>query len=634
MQRELRDVWRSMRFNEDVRVRRAHRRGRQGVLHRHRPHGADGRRTAPRPPTPTSSARTAARRSTSTTPATTSGPKSCDLWKPVIAAVNGMACGGAFYMLGEVEFIIAAEHATFFDPHVTYGMTASFEPIHMAGITPFCEIMRISLMGNYERLTATARVRDRHGVGGRPRRPAARRRRVVRRPRSPRSPSSRSRARCGRSGAHASSAAATRSRLGYAYVEHGHEPGLDRRGPEALRVGHADRVEGPLSSSPGTAVAIVGAALSDCGRVDDKTVFELHYQAASRAHRRRRPDQGRHRRLRLVRHRDASRRSRSRSTAACAPTGSTAPASAAAAWEFMVEHAAAAIQAGHVETVVLAYGSTTRADLKTQAADRRTSRSRAQRAVPVRRAVRAHADLEVRDGDPPAHDRVRHHDRAARRDRGERAVQRRRSTPRRTTATRSRSRTCRTAAMIADPFTKLHCCIRSDGGGAVVLTSEERARDLAKTPILVLGTGEAVSHTTMSEWPDVTESPAYRVGRARVRACRRDPGRHRLLPVLRRVHRQRGAHARGARLLREGRGRRRSSRTASCGSAARCPPTPTAAGSPPATPGCAGCSCSSRRSASSGGEAEGRQVPDAELCCVNGTGGWFSSASTVILGTH
>jgi len=31
-------------------------------------------------------------------------------------------------------------------------------------------------------------------------------------------------------------------------------------------------------------------------------------------------------------------------------------------------------------------------------------------------------------------------------------------------------------------------------------------------------------------------------------------------------------------------------------------------------------------------EAEGRQVPDAELCCVNGTGGWFTSASTIILG--
>jgi enoyl-CoA hydratase/carnithine racemase len=83
------------------------------------------------------------------------GPKSNDLWKPVVAAVNGMACGGAFYMLGEVEFIIAAEHATFFDPHVTYGMTAAFEPIHMHDRMPFGEIMRLSLMGNYERLSAT-----------------------------------------------------------------------------------------------------------------------------------------------------------------------------------------------------------------------------------------------------------------------------------------------------------------------------------------------------------------------------------------------------------------------------------------------------------------------------------------------
>jgi enoyl-CoA hydratase/carnithine racemase len=89
------------------------------------------------------------------------GPKSNDLWKPVIAAVNGMACGGAFYMLGEVEFIIAAEHATFFDPHVTYGMTAAYEPIHMSGIMPFPEIMRLSLLGNHERMSA----RRAHEIG-------------------------------------------------------------------------------------------------------------------------------------------------------------------------------------------------------------------------------------------------------------------------------------------------------------------------------------------------------------------------------------------------------------------------------------------------------------------------------------
>ena len=82
------------------------------------------------------------------------GPKQCDLWKPVIAAVNGMACGGAFYLLSEADIIIASEQATFFDPHVTYGMSAVYEPIQMLQKMPFGEIMRLSLLGNYERLTA------------------------------------------------------------------------------------------------------------------------------------------------------------------------------------------------------------------------------------------------------------------------------------------------------------------------------------------------------------------------------------------------------------------------------------------------------------------------------------------------
>lgn len=82
------------------------------------------------------------------------GPKSRDLWKPVIAAVNGIACGGAFYLLGEVEFIIASDDATFFDPHVTYGMTAAFEPIQMLSKMPFQEIMRLSLLGASERMSA------------------------------------------------------------------------------------------------------------------------------------------------------------------------------------------------------------------------------------------------------------------------------------------------------------------------------------------------------------------------------------------------------------------------------------------------------------------------------------------------
>ena len=84
------------------------------------------------------------------------GPKSNDLWKPVIGAVNGMACGGAFYLLGECDVLLAAEHATFFDPHVTYGMPAVYEPMKMLGLMPFGEVMRMSLTGNGERISAAS----------------------------------------------------------------------------------------------------------------------------------------------------------------------------------------------------------------------------------------------------------------------------------------------------------------------------------------------------------------------------------------------------------------------------------------------------------------------------------------------
>jgi acetyl-CoA C-acetyltransferase len=48
--------------------------------------------------------------------------------------------------------------------------------------------------------------------------------------------------------------------------------------------------------------------------------------------------------------------------------------------------------------------------------------------------------------------------------------------------------------VISSPLHLLDCCIISDGGGAVVLTSVERARDLAKPPVVVLGGAEAVQH--------------------------------------------------------------------------------------------------------------------------------------------
>ncbi|QUC62636.1 enoyl-CoA hydratase/isomerase family protein [Streptomyces sp. A2-16] len=82
------------------------------------------------------------------------GPKSCNLWKPVIAAVNGMACGGAFYLLGESDFLVADPAATFFDPHTTYGMVSAYESVLMAQLMPHGEAARTALMGTAERLSA------------------------------------------------------------------------------------------------------------------------------------------------------------------------------------------------------------------------------------------------------------------------------------------------------------------------------------------------------------------------------------------------------------------------------------------------------------------------------------------------
>ncbi len=82
------------------------------------------------------------------------GPKANDLWKPVVAAVHGMACGGAFYLLGEVDVIVASDDATFFDPHVTYGMAAVFESVHLLQRLPLGEVLRMQLLGAHERLSA------------------------------------------------------------------------------------------------------------------------------------------------------------------------------------------------------------------------------------------------------------------------------------------------------------------------------------------------------------------------------------------------------------------------------------------------------------------------------------------------
>jgi acetyl-CoA acetyltransferase len=66
--------------------------------------------------------------------------------------------------------------------------------------------------------------------------------------------------------------------------------------------------------------------------------------------------------------------------------------------------------------------------------------------------------------------------------------------------------------MIADPLHLLDCCVVSDGGGAVLVTTEERARDLRQQPIYVLGSSEGHTHAHISQMPDLTVTPAAMTG--------------------------------------------------------------------------------------------------------------------------
>lgn len=63
--------------------------------------------------------------------------------------------------------------------------------------------------------------------------------------------------------------------------------------------------------------------------------------------------------------------------------------------------------------------------------------------------------------------------------------------------------------MISSPLSAADCCLVTDGGGAIVLVSAERARDLPKAAVHVLGYGESTDHTSMATPDDLLRTGAY-----------------------------------------------------------------------------------------------------------------------------
>jgi acetyl-CoA acetyltransferase len=374
---------------------------------------------------------------------------------------------------------------------------------------------------------------------------------------------------------------------------------------------------------------VVGVALSEVGRVDHVGPFQLHAQAVRRAV----TDAG------LAKHDVDGFASNGLGTLppidvaeylGLHPTWVDSTGVGGATWEVMAAHAADAIALGHADVVVLAYGSTTRADLK---AGRRTA--------DLSFGARGPVQFEVAHG----HTLIAKYAMAARRHMHEHgttieqlaeiAVSTRHNAGPNPDAYYRQPITVDDVLggdMIADPFTKLQCCIRSDGGCAVVLAAEDRVPDTAKAPVWVLGSGQHTSHVTMSEWPDFTVGPAAVAGEAAFARAGVTPAdidvcaiydafTYMVLLTLEDLgfcgKGEGGSFVEGGTLRLDG-----------------ALPTNTDGGGLSAChPGMRGLFLLVEATRQLRGEhPPERQVDGAELACVSGTGGWFCSNGTMILG--
>jgi acetyl-CoA acetyltransferase len=68
------------------------------------------------------------------------------------------------------------------------------------------------------------------------------------------------------------------------------------------------------------------------------------------------------------------------------------------------------------------------------------------------------------------------------------------------------------ARPISDPLTVRDCCLITDGGGAIVMTTAERARAMGAKAVYVLGCGQSITHATISSMPNLTHTGAIQSG--------------------------------------------------------------------------------------------------------------------------
>ncbi len=379
-------------------------------------------------------------------------------------------------------------------------------------------------------------------------------------------------------------------------------------------------------------VAIVGVGESDLGAIPDKNFLQLHMQAARAAL----DDCG-------LSHRDvdgvftAGTHVMMHPLLVCEylglhPRYTDSTMTGGGVWESYVEHAIGAIEAGLCETALLVYGATEAADVK--------KRIRTGDLAPPPRGpsqFEAAYGLTLIGKYALAARRHMHRYGTTPGDLAEISVAMNRWAQKNPKAyNHGKPITVEDvlgSRMIADPLHRLDCCLRTDGGGAVVITTEERARNLKKKPIAVLGTGSASSHFTMSQWEDLTDFVARESGERAYRRAGVAPSDIRFamiydsftITVLLSLEAlgfcakgEGGAFVRGGAL----------------GPGGRFPINTDGGALHASQPGMRGIFLLIEAVRQLRGECGERQVETGGLALVNGTGGYLSACGTVILGAR
>lgn len=258
-------------------------------------------------------------------------------------------------------------------------------------------------------------------------------------------------------------------------------------------------------------IAIIGAAESDYGRCTGRTELDLHAQAADRALKEAGIDKSEVDGLFTVT--NEFRRMPSLLVAeylGIHPDYEDCTSVGGSAFEALVNHAVAALRAGRCKVALITYGSTQLSD---------TGRSLGTTSAPISHLAQQYEEpfgLNIVSAYALAAQRHRHLYGTTSEQLAEIAVSTRYNASLNPLAMYRDQITVDDvlgSRMIASPLHLLDCCVISDGGGALVLTTEDRAKDAAMEPIWVLGGAERSDHLHIAQMPDIVTTAGAHTGR-------------------------------------------------------------------------------------------------------------------------